>query len=104
MSDASEFYRSNSDMDFLGYDLEQDSRWDEVAGSDFYPDPSLAEWGRPHRSVVCREDFDPAGLPDLHPLRPEPPEVAPGPTARRADTSQDAPAYLSGRRVHPFAA
>lgn len=52
-----------------GHDLAQDSRWDDVAGRDFYADPSLETWPRPYRSVwrptVCREDFDPAGLPSL---------------------------------------
>lgn len=67
-------YRSNSDIDWysdaIGYDLEQDSQWDEVDPSGFYPDESLSEWPRPYRSVtrpnpVHPVDFDPAGSPDL---------------------------------------
>lgn len=32
-----------------GYDLAQDARWDEVAGSDFLPDPRLNEFARGSR-------------------------------------------------------
>lgn len=62
-----------------GTDLEQDTRWDEVDPGMFGPDPSLDDWPRPGRTLVkspvVREDFDPAGPPELPPTpgltRPE---------------------------------
>lgn len=61
-----------------GYDLEQDQRWDMVAGSDYVP----------------RESFLPTRGPRLG--------VVPASTARRGTSSQDAGGTPSAVGVHTF--
>lgn len=67
----------NADGDHAGYDRAQDSRWDDVAGRDFFP------------------ASPPDGLPPVGPTDFHPPEVrylgvVPGPAVRGVDPIPDA--------------